>query len=70
MQRKLAAQAEREHLLAQWQAYPPTIQQRLAAILQHYGLQAAELATEALEACAGQKVLHESRQAYEEHHGD
>ncbi len=50
MTRKLAAQAERERLIAQWQAYPRAVQKCLSTLLQEYGLRAARLATEAVEA--------------------
>ncbi len=50
MKHKLAAQAERERLIAQWQAYPRAVQMCLSTLLQEYGLRAARLATEAVEA--------------------
>ncbi len=49
MSRKLAVQAERARLLTQWEAYPQAVQQPLGALLRDYGLQAAALATEAVE---------------------
>ncbi len=50
MAAKLAAQSRREQLTARWSVFPEAVRQKLAALDQGYGLAAAALATEALEA--------------------
>ena len=45
----LRAQARRTRLEEQWQTYPEAVRRSLQALLQNHGLQAATLATKALE---------------------
>lgn len=47
--RRLQADAERARLVERWQAFPGPIQSILATLLHTHGLQAAQLATEAVE---------------------
>ena len=58
--RRLQADAERASLVERWQSYPSPVQSLLAVLLRSHGLQAAQLATQAVEEFAQQRpVLHE-----------
>ena len=49
--RRLQAEKERADLVERWRTYPDAVQSLLAALLHIHGLQAAQLATQALEEC-------------------
>ncbi len=49
--RRLQADAERAQLAKRWREYPGPVQFLLYALLRDHGLQAAQLATRAVEEC-------------------
>jgi hypothetical protein len=58
--RHLRAQAERARLLQRWETLPTPVRQGLHILLRDYGLQAAQLATQTVEAFAPQHHPHHS----------
>jgi hypothetical protein len=61
--KRLQADAERARLAERWQGYPGSVQYFLNALLRDHGLQAARLATKAVEEYAHQ---HQDPQEKEE----
>jgi hypothetical protein len=52
--RRLRAQEQRTDLVEGWQRYPGPVQYFLHVLLRDYGLQAAQIASRAVETCAAQ----------------
>lgn len=50
--RHLQADSQRTQLVERWQGFPESVQEILHMLLQHHGLHAAQLATQAVEQCA------------------
>ena len=60
--RRLQADAERARLVERWQGYSGSVQYFLYALLRDHGLQAAQLATKAVEEYARQQVPQEKQE--------
>lgn len=55
--RRLQADAARASLIERWQTYPGPVQSLLADLLHHHGLQAAQLAVQAVEEYARHRPI-------------